>query len=208
MVTEWAAFMQRDYVLRPGDRLTVRVDQLGGEGEGRDSVQEVIVSPTGSIDLRRLPGPLQVGGKSVGATRTLILEAYKGQFTDPRVSVALRDASAQSVYVTGELRRPGPAVYQPGMTLSQAIASAGGWDISVKHSDIRVLRIGPDGSNRTFRINMEAIFFEGSPDFLLLPGDVVFCQTSGIADAGIWVELWIRRLLPFSIGGPTVTNIY
>lgn len=204
---EWAAYMQRDYVLRPGDRLAVRVEQLRGEGDARDSVQEVRVSPTGTIDLRDLPGPLHVGGRSVGATRTEILEAYKGQFNDPRVSVSLVEAAAQSVFVCGEVRSAGPIPYQPGLTMTQAIASAGSFNYTVKHEDIRVLRLGPDGSNRTFRVNMEAVFEEQYPDFLLLPGDVVYCQTSGIADAGNWVDLWIRRLLPFSIGGPALGTV-
>lgn len=204
---EWAAYMQRDYVLRAGDRLSVRVDQLRGEGEARDSVQEVRVSPTGSIDLRDLPGPLHVGGRSIGATRTDIIEAYKAQFVEPRVSVTLLEASTQSVYVCGEVFRPGPVPYQPGLTMTQAIASAGSFNYTVKHDDVRILRLAADGSNRTFRINMDDVLRDQSPDFLLLPGDVVYCQTSGIADAGNWVDLWFRRLLPFSIGGPALGTI-
>jgi polysaccharide export outer membrane protein len=204
---EWAAYMQRDYVLRAGDRLSVRVDQLRGEGAAAESVQEVRVSPTGSIDLRDLPGPLHVGGRSVGATRTEITEAYKTLFVEPRVSVNLLEAAAQSVYVCGEVFRPGPVVYQPGLTMTQAIAASGSFNYTVKHSDVRVLRLAQDGSNRTFRINMDAILLDQSPDFLLLPGDVVYAQTSGIADAGNWVDLWFRRLLPFSIGGPALGTI-
>lgn len=206
VAAEWAAYMQRDYVLRAGDRLAVRVDSkaLAVEGEVRDNVQEVIVSPSGSIDLRRLPGPLQVSGKSVGATRTMILEAYRQAFTDVTVSVTLTEAATQSIYVCGEVSRPGPQPFQPGMTMTQAISSAGSFTILVKHSDIRILRINPDGSQRTFRVNMDAVLLEESPDFLLLPGDVVYAQTSTIADLGNLVELYVRRLLPFDLGGPTV----
>jgi hypothetical protein len=132
---EWAAYMQRDYVLRAGDRLSVRVDQLRGEGAAAESVQEVRVSPTGSIDLRDLPGPLHVGGRSVGATRTEITEAYKTLFVEPRVSVNLLEAAAQSVYVCGEVFRPGPVVYQPGLTMTQAIAASGSFNYTVKHCD-------------------------------------------------------------------------
>jgi protein involved in polysaccharide export with SLBB domain len=207
VATEWVAFMQRDYVLRPGDRLSIRVDQLAGQGETRDNVQEVVVSPTGTLDLRQLPGPLQVGGKSVGAMRTLVVEAYKNQFSDPRVSVSLAEAAAQSVYVCGEVFRPGPVAYQAGLTMTQAIASAGSFIHTVKHSDIRILRINQDGTQRTTRVNMDAILRDEQPDFLLLPGDVIYAQTSGIADAGNWVDLWIRRLLPFQIGGPALGTI-
>ncbi len=207
---EWAAYMQRDYVLRAGDRLAVHIPELSSaQGEVKDAVQEVVVSPTGTIDLRRLPGPLQVAGRSMGAARTTVLEAYKvaGVLTDPTVSVTLTEAAVQSIYVCGEVHGPGPIPYTPGLTMTQAIAAAGSFNYTVKHSDIRILRIAPDGSQRTFRVNMSEVLLDESPDFLLLPGDVVYCQTSGIADAGNWVDLWFRRLLPFSLGGPALGTI-
>lgn len=209
VATEWAGYMQRDYVLRAGDRLAVRVDQLSTiEGDTRDTTQEVVVSPTGSIDLRRLPGPLPVAGKSVGAVRTLVLEAYKAALlSDPSVSVSLTEAAVQSIYVCGEVFRPGPVPYTPGLTMTQAIAAAGSFNFTVKHSDIRILRINPNGTQRTFRVNMDAVLLDQSPDFLLLPGDVVYAQTSTIADLGNLVELYVRRLLPFSLGGPALGTI-
>lgn len=201
---EWASYMQRDYPLRAGDKLLVRVEQMG---QGEDNLQQVLVSPNGTVDLRLLPGPLHVAGKTVGAARTAIVEAYKVTYADPRVSVTLAEAAVQSVFVAGEVRRPGAVPYQPGMTLTQAVASAGSFDITIKESDVRVLRINPDGTQRTIRVNLSAVLYEEYPDFLLLPGDVIFCQTSGIADVGNWVELYIRRLLPFSLGGPALGTI-
>lgn len=209
VATEWAAYMQRDYVLRAGDRLAVRVDQLSSsEGDVRDNLQEVIVSPTGTIDLRRLPVPLAVAGKSVGAARTLVLEAYKnGILVNPSVSITLIEAATQSVYVCGEVFRAGPVPYSPGLTMTQAIAAAGSFNYTVKHSDVRILRINQDGSQRTFRVNMDNVLRDESPDFLLLPGDVVYAQTSTIADIGNLVDLYVRRLLPFSLGGPSLGRI-
>lgn len=206
---EWAAFMQRDYVLRAGDHLEVRVGEIQENvgTEKREVEQRVIVSPTGWIELRELPGSVRVEGKTVAAARKEITEAYRSAYPNPRVFVSLTEAGDQSVYVCGEVARSGPVPFHPGMTMVQAIASAGSFEITIKYADVRVLRIAPDGTQRTYRVNMESVLHEESPDFLLLPGDVVYCQTSGIADAGNWVELWIRRLLPFALGGPSVGNI-
>jgi protein involved in polysaccharide export with SLBB domain len=203
---EWAAFMQRDYSLRPGDKLTVRVD-LGAEPREQANDQEVVVSPTGTIDLRLLPAPVQVAGRSIGAVRTLVSDEYRKQFANPRVSVNLREAALQSVYVSGEVARGGAQPYQTGMTMTQAVAAAGGFAITVKESDVRVLRINSDGTQRTFRVNMAAVLRDEQPDFLLLPGDIVYCQTSTIADLGNLVELYIRRLLPFAITGVSVGKV-
>lgn len=202
---EWAAYMQRDYPLRSGDRLAVRLESLAATAGTRDDLQEVIVSPTGTIDLRHLDLPINVGGRSIGAARTMIMEAYRAKnFTEPKVSVSLIEASAQTVYVCGEVSDGGAIPFQAGMTLAQAIAAAGGFLITIKDNDVRVLRISPDGTQRTFRVNYSAVLLHQEPDFLLLPGDVIYCQTSTIADLGNLVELYIRRLLPFAITGVSV----
>jgi protein involved in polysaccharide export with SLBB domain len=207
---EWQSYMQRDYSLRPGDKLIVRVlpwapSVPGATATADESTQQVIISPTGTVDLNRLPGPLQLAGKTVGAARTAITEAYAANnVKDPHVSVTLAEASVQTVYVAGEVGTAGAIPYRPGMTVTQAIAAAGSFRITVKESDIRVLRINPDGTQRTFRVNVSDVLYSEYPDFLLLPGDVVYAQTSTIADMGNWVELYIRRLLPFAITGVSV----
>lgn len=206
---EWAAFMQRDYTLRPGDKLSILMQPTvapanAAEARGGDVIQEVTVSPTGTIDVRELPGPLQVAGKTVGAVRTLVYEAYKTVYANPVVSVSLREAAVQSVYVFGEVFDAGPVPYQPGLTMTQAIAAAGSFNYTIKSSDVRILRIAPDGTQRTFRVNMNDVLLAEYPDFLLLPGDVVYCQTSTVADIGNLVDLYIRRMLPFSLVGPSV----
>lgn len=204
---EWGAYMQRDYVVRAGDSLSVRVDlpTSGTETDTQaDNVQEVIVSPTGTIDLRRLPGPLQVVGKSVSQVRSLVLEAYKREFNEVRIGVQLTEAALQSIYVCGEVRAPGALPFTPGMTMTQAISQAGSFDITIKHRDVRILRINPDGTQRTFRVNMSAVLLDEQPDFLLLPGDVIYAQTSAIAEVGNWIELYIRRMLPFQVAGPAL----
>ena len=206
VATEWAAFMQRDYILRAGDRLAIRVVVSEAAPDVQDA-QDVVVSPTGTIDLRRLPSSLTVGGRSVGAVRTMVLDAYKTQFNEPTISVTLTEAAAQSVYVCGEVNTPGPVAYVPGLTMTQAIASAGSFQITVKHSDIRILRINPDGTQRTFRVNMSRVLLDEWPDVLLLPGDVVYAQTSAVADVGNLVELYVRRMLPFQLGGPALGTV-
>jgi protein involved in polysaccharide export with SLBB domain len=207
---EWAAYMQRDYIVRAGDRLSVRVDLATStteSGAPADNVQAVIVSPTGTIDLRRLPGPLQVAGKSVSEVRSITLEAYKREFNEVRIGVQLTEAALQSIYVCGEVKAPGALPFSPGMTMTQAIAQAGSFDITIKHNDVRILRINQDGTQRTFRVNMEAVLLEEQPDFLLLPGDVIYAQTSVIAELGNCVEFHSRRRLPFQIGGPALGTI-
>ncbi len=191
MVQEWAAFMQKDYVLRPGDEVTINVY------EHEDLTQTQIVTPDGTISLRRIENPLSVGGVSVAMAQKRVQQAYADVVKEPEVSLSLSEVAASSVYVAGEVRRAGPVPYVSGMTLTQAIAEAGGYVITAKSEDVRVLRnVGSEGA-KTYRVNVWDTLHDEAPDFLVLPGDVVFCQTSAIADVGNWVTLYIARLLPF-----------
>lgn len=199
IVREWSSFMEKDYVLRPGDK--IQVDVYPSE----DLQQEAIVSPRGTVNLKRVSGELRASGKSIGAFRRMVQQAYGKVLQDAEVTVSLAEATVNSIYVTGEVRRPGPTPYMPGMTLAQAVAAVGGFDIRAKSSDVRILRYyGSADRVRTHRINMNDIMLEGGPDFMVLPGDVVYCQTSTIADLNDIVTLYIRRLLPIQVGGAAI----
>ncbi len=202
---EWAAYMQRDYRLRPGDKLEVELPEVIRPSiEGLAAGMEVTVTPTGTVTLPGFESPLTVSGKTLREVRQSLLTIYGEDLTNPEVTVRLVEAAVQSVYVHGEVILDGPVTYTPGMTLMQAITVRGGLDITVKESDIYVLRIAPDGGVRRFRVNVSEILYGDSPDFLLLPGDVVHAQTSAIGELGNWVDLYIRRLLPFSVAGPAI----
>ncbi len=198
VLREWTSFMQRDYVLRPGDKIAVTV-------AGKDDLSlETVVSPSGTVVLKRIDGELRAAGKTIAAFRREVRAAYAKFLLEPDVAVTLVEPSARSVYVAGEVRSPGAVPFVPGMTLTQALASAGGLDITAKWSDVRVLRNDGRGGDHTFRVNVDRVLHDGAPDFLLLPGDVVYAQTSGVADVGNFVELYIRRILPVPITGLAV----
>ncbi len=197
VVKEWSAYIQQDYALNPGDTLIVTVHPVELT---QLQPQEILIPPTGQVNLARIPKELRAIGKTVRAFREEIKNAYAEVFVgNIQIQVSLLSTAVSSVYVAGEVRAPGPKAYVNGMTLSQAVAAAGGTKITAKISDVRLLRNKPGEKPRTFRINLDEILYDSQPDFMVLPGDVVFCQTSGIADAGNWVELYIRRLLPINL---------
>ena len=195
MAQEWAAYMQRDYILSPGDTIVVNAYP---EVQFVELTQEVRISPNGTVNLIRLPRDLRAAGLSVSGFTQQVQQAYAEIYPTTEISVSLIEAAVQSIFVVGEIGRSGPIPYEPGMTLSRALAAAGGFRITAKESDVRIIRNSGFGVPKTIRVNAENILYDEGTDFLVLPGDVIFCQTSGIADAGIWVQLWIRNLLPFN----------
>lgn len=194
MLEEWTRFMDDQYVLRPGDRLSVSVYTMP------ELTQDVVVPPNGDVSLRRLEVPVRAAGLPIAGFRAHVQEAYKQRLRDAEVSVLLVEAAAKSVYVAGEVKTAGAIAYTPGLTLLQAIAAAGGVELTSQPAAVIVNRKDGKGKVVAYRVDVDAVLYQAdAPDFLLLPGDVVFVPTSGIADVGNWVELYIRRLIPLPL---------
>ncbi|MEM7204683.1 MAG: polysaccharide biosynthesis/export family protein [Planctomycetota bacterium] len=198
MVQEWAAFMNRDHLLVPGDVLTISAFQQP------ELTQEVTVSAEGSVSLTRLANPVRAAGRPVAEFRAAVESSYAELLPSVEVSVNLKKPNVKSVFVAGEVNRPGAVPWSSQLTITMAVAAAGGFQITAKDSDVLLVRPVADGSPRTVRVNVWGVLKSREPDVPLLPGDVVWAQTSGIADVGNWVELWIRRLLPFQVAGPAI----
>jgi protein involved in polysaccharide export with SLBB domain len=194
-VAEWAGYLDRDYVLKPGDRLTISVFEVA------ELTQDVIVATNGQVNLIRIEQPLRAAGRSIAGFRKEVEEAYllKG-FRSAEVSVTLKEVGASSIYVAGEVRDPGAIAYDANLTLLKAVSAVGGFSITAKTSEVIIARKDGRERNRSYRVNLNEIIWGKSPDFPLLPGDVVWVQTSGVADVGNFVELYIRRMLPFNFG--------
>lgn len=107
------------YSLGPGDKIKVVVydeDELSGE---------YVVSPAGSISLP-LAGDILVGGLSVASAQDNIKHALQPKYLkDARVSIEL--LSLRPFFILGEVEKPGQYPYSAGLTVLDAVATAGGF---------------------------------------------------------------------------------
>lgn len=109
----------KDYVIGADDVLDVNVWK---EQELTRSLQ---VRPDGKISMPLL-GDVQAAGLTPGQLAQNVSEKLKKYLTAPQVTVILTQINSQRVYVMGEVTRPGAYPVLPGMTILQAISSAGG----------------------------------------------------------------------------------
>jgi len=109
---------QDAYVLGPGDKIEFKV--YGQE----DLTVNTLLSNSGVINYPFL-GEIKVTGLSVKQVEQLI---YRGLVADYLVepSVYVHVTAYRPFYIHGEVKKPGGYAYQPGMTVNQAIALAGG----------------------------------------------------------------------------------
>ncbi|NQZ48903.1 MAG: polysaccharide export protein [Moritella sp.] len=106
------------YVLGPGDQIEFKV-------YGQDDLTvNTLLSNSGLINYPFL-GQIKVTGLSVKKVEQLIYRGLVGDYLiEPNVYVHV--TQYRPFYIHGEVNKPGGYSYQPGMTVNQAIALAGG----------------------------------------------------------------------------------
>ncbi len=87
--------------------------------------QTVTVQPDGFIDLQSA-GSIHIQGLTVPQTIEAIKHAYTGILHDPIVNVDLEDFQKPFFSVTGQVGKPGQYELRSDITVTEAIAVAGG----------------------------------------------------------------------------------
>jgi polysaccharide export outer membrane protein len=114
-------------VLRSGDSILLKLSGVPAEETAVVSTSYDI-GDKGTINLPYI-GEVKAAGVRPSALQKNIEAAYRNAeiFTHPTVQVTPnREAATQVIYVSGEVRAPGRIGITPGMTIHDAITSAGG----------------------------------------------------------------------------------
>jgi polysaccharide export outer membrane protein len=107
------------YIIGPADVITVTVwkeQTLSGN---------LLVRPDGMISLPLL-GDVRAAGITPLQLADQIASKLKKYIQDPNVSVVMSLINSKKIYLLGEVAKKGPIDMTPGMTLLEAISSAGG----------------------------------------------------------------------------------
>lgn len=159
----------KTYRLGPEDVISVNVF-----GQERYSKQGIKVPPSGRVYLALIPDGIFVNGKTVDQVAELIKKRYDEYIIDPQVSVSLDQAGSYRYSVVGDVAQPGIRLMSRRLSVSEAVAEAGGVLQTGNRSKIVVLRKQPDGTLKPIPINLSAIYRGQAPDSVyLVPGDQV-----------------------------------
>lgn len=133
----------------------------------------VPVRPDGKISLPLL-NDVQAAGLTPAALAAQITESLKKYLTNPQVTVIVTTINSQRVYISGEVVRPGAFPMLPGMTVMQALTSAGGFTPFAKIKSIYVLR-DDHGKKVRFQFNYKAVVNgkNADQDIELKAGDTI-----------------------------------
>lgn len=156
-----------DYTLRAGDQLEVSV------WREEELQRTVIVRPDGKFSFP-LTGEVQAHGRTPDHVRAFIEEKLKPYIPEPVVTVTVTGVGGNSVYVIGQVNRPGAFVMNPQLNVLQALSVAGGMTPFAKLDNIIIIR-SAGGAQQTlpFRYNRVSEGKDLRENITLEAGDVV-----------------------------------
>ncbi|WP_145705921.1 polysaccharide biosynthesis/export family protein [Xanthomonas bundabergensis] len=178
---------QPEYLLGPGDLLTVKVFQVD------DLERQVRVDNEGRISLP-LVGDIKAAGLSVNALQKDITQRYRnGYLQNPQVSVLVDEFTGNRVTVTGAVGEPGIyPIAGPALTLQQALALGKGVSDVASRGNVVVFR-NVGGQKMLARFDLRDIQKGASPDPEIYGGDIVVVYRS---DALVLLRT-VVQLTPF-----------
>lgn len=135
--------------------------------------QTVPVRPDGKISMPLL-NDVQAAGLTPGQLKAQITDGLEKFMTDPIVTVIVTQINSQRVYITGEVTKTGAYPLLPGMTILQALSSAGGFTNFANTKKIYMFRT-VNGKRVVFPFNYRDVIRGKSIDqnVVLEPGDTI-----------------------------------
>lgn len=153
--------------------------------------QTVTVQPDGFVTLKSV-GDVKVLDQSVPQLTQTLRAAYGKILNDPLIVVVLKDFQKPYFIADGQLGHPGRYEMRGNLTLTEAIAIAGGFTDMAKHSQVRLYRRENDQWAFAKTFNLKEMEQKGDlhEDPLLHPGDMLFVPKNALSK--------IKPFLPYT----------
>jgi protein involved in polysaccharide export with SLBB domain len=175
------------YRLGPEDVISINV--FGSPYLERYSKQNITIPPNAVITHPLIPEGICVGGKTTQQVRDEIIKKFDEYVENPKVDVTLEKAQSAVFWVMGDVGQPGIRAMSRRLSVTEALALAGGVLDTGNKSKVIVNRRLPTGYMQQTYINVAAIERGKQPDnYFLQPGDQVLVPGTRMK----MVEKWIR----------------
>lgn len=164
-----------EFLLGPEDVLEITV------WKNQDLSRTAVIRPDGLISLPII-GDVQAAGLSANILAERIAERLKKFVTTPAVSVSVKEINSYSVFVLGEVMKPGKYQLKSYTTVLDAISVAGGFTEFAKKNKLQVVRKSVNGNGRIHEVRIpvrydDLVTGRGEPgNFVLKSGDTLVVQ--------------------------------
>lgn len=181
--------LTEEHTLAPSDEIEVRFPFYP------DLNDRVVVGPDGRVSLQ-LVNTVAVGGLTVANATKLINERYAAVLRDPQATITLRTYAPQEVFVDGWVNNPGLVRSDVPLTVSRALAQAGGTKSGAHTDNILVLRRSSDGKIYYYQVALGNYGGASGEDPLLKSYDVVYVPQTVFASLQDFLVNYVKNV-PF-----------
>lgn len=188
-----AAYEAERMGILPGDELEVRFT------EREDWNHETLVRPDGTASFLQL-GELRVGGLSVEALDERLTAAYAETIRQYELTVFVKKLGSRTVAVQGAVDESGIYPMSDGrMTLLDAFAAANGVDEARANlKNVHLVRWLPiEGRQQIWCIDARTAYWDEAEAVLLQPYDIIYVPMKTVVHVNIWIDQYIRQMIPF-----------
>jgi polysaccharide biosynthesis/export protein len=154
-----------------------------------DFNQTLTVQPDGFMALKGA-GVLLAEGLTIPEMQQAVTNAYRRFLHEPEITVTLKDFEKPYFLASGEVARPGKYELRGDLTVSEAVAMAGGFTQQARHSQVVLFRRISADTSEAHVIDIKRMLDSRNinEDLHLQPGDFVFVPQSRISK--------IRKFVP------------
>jgi polysaccharide export outer membrane protein len=144
--------------------------------------QTVTVQPDGYITLNEI-GDVHIQGMNAPDATESIRAASAKILHDPVVTIVLKDFDKPFFIANGQIRAPGKYELRSSLTVTEAIAVAGGFTDASKHSQVWLYHSIPNDQFEVKVLNLKRMLKAGdlSEDVRIQPGDMLFVPQNTIS---------------------------
>ena len=171
--------------------------------------EEVTVRPDGHISTG-LVHDATAYGRTVPELIATLTNDYSRELKNPRLSVVVKSFAPTRIYVGGEVNNPGEFVtVGPNLTLTQAIARAGGLKTMTGDEDkIFIIRRGKNNVPEFYSVRYQDLMWgkNAIADVALAPYDVVYVPRAGVAEVFKFFNQYFLQFVPVSWGFSYLVN--
>jgi protein involved in polysaccharide export with SLBB domain len=184
-----------EYIIQPGDQLDIKFFY------NPELNEQLMVRPDGRISMQ-LVKEIMAAGMTPAQLTSLLTVKYGKELQQPELTVIVRSFNSQRVYVDGEVNKPGLVPLVAPTTLLQAVAQAGGMKETARTDEVILIRRGADNRVVTTMLNLEKALdgTDVAQDIPLIPFDILYVPRSHISNVNVWVDQYMRRMIPVSMG--------
>jgi protein involved in polysaccharide export with SLBB domain len=178
-----------EYRLVPGDELILNFGPLIEPTPSGIQPRSQLIRPDGRISVFPI-GDVVAAGRTVAELESELVKLLGAELKRPRVTIEVAEVAGNEVHVLGRVEQPGSFKAAPYMTVSQAVAKAGGFKDDAARNSVLVFHRDGARTARVVRVRLGDALKRGrlEADLPLGRFDIVFVPRSSIGNINMFAK--------------------